>query len=424
MSVLEDMFVWPGEGRNPHTRNKISHGTVLSSSIPAATALEASALCITLLYRYSRVRSEEARPYVAWVDEYVSRWHPRELGRVAGNLLAADVASMKGELDACVGQAQADLTRATEIHADPVIADAVALQANKVRELKKQEASVEVITEAVRQLGNLKSQLPLPEVWAGHLNAADSERVVWVQIDRIHESVQQLLQAPQASNQIQMAHQDLPKVAAVVRALDSCRNVLRVLDTELSEMHSQNCVDVVTRVLNGNNSGRRRAEGVLMKRRLSPVVAAMLQLLVAMCIERLDSADTSVTLPLCLANFANSIEAHLSKGTWRFAVARMAVFVGLDESNELASLIQAHEASKIAVDLDKYLEAARTNQPVQNISSHPACKFIESVYNSGRNQHSGRWRMASCLLYTSDAADEEDSVDLGGRRIIKKKKKR
>src|SRR5664280_777103 len=26
----------------------------------------------------------------------------------------------------------------------------------------------------------------------------------------------------------------------------------------------------------------------------------------------------------------------------------------------------------------------------------------------------------ACLLYTSDAADEEDSVDLGGRRIIKK----
>src|SRR5664280_3349887 len=26
-----------------------------------------------------------------------------------------------------------------------------------------------------------------------------------------------------------------------------------------------------------------------------------------------------------------------------------------------------------------------------------------------------------CLLYTSDAADEEDSVDLGGRRVVKKK---
>ena len=31
--------------------------------------------------------------------------------------------------------------------------------------------------------------------------------------------------------------------------------------------------------------------------------------------------------------------------------------------------------------------------------------------------------MGVCLLYTSDAADERSSVDLGGRRIIKKKKK-
>ena len=29
----------------------------------------------------------------------------------------------------------------------------------------------------------------------------------------------------------------------------------------------------------------------------------------------------------------------------------------------------------------------------------------------------------ACLLYTSDAADERSSVDLGGRRIIKKKTK-
>src|SRR5678815_1209801 len=31
-------------------------------------------------------------------------------------------------------------------------------------------------------------------------------------------------------------------------------------------------------------------------------------------------------------------------------------------------------------------------------------------------------RYDGCLLYTSDAADERSSVDLGGRRIIKKKK--
>ena len=30
-------------------------------------------------------------------------------------------------------------------------------------------------------------------------------------------------------------------------------------------------------------------------------------------------------------------------------------------------------------------------------------------------------RETACLLYTSDAAEEEDSVDLGARRIIKKK---
>ena len=32
-----------------------------------------------------------------------------------------------------------------------------------------------------------------------------------------------------------------------------------------------------------------------------------------------------------------------------------------------------------------------------------------------------RSRLWLCLLYTSDAADERSSVDLGGRRIIKKK---
>ena len=33
-----------------------------------------------------------------------------------------------------------------------------------------------------------------------------------------------------------------------------------------------------------------------------------------------------------------------------------------------------------------------------------------------------RHHLHVCLLYTSDAADERSSVDLGGRRIIKKKK--
>ena len=39
------------------------------------------------------------------------------------------------------------------------------------------------------------------------------------------------------------------------------------------------------------------------------------------------------------------------------------------------------------------------------------------------NRQVDRWVLKPCLLYTSDAAEERSSVDLGGRRIIKKKKK-
>ena len=36
----------------------------------------------------------------------------------------------------------------------------------------------------------------------------------------------------------------------------------------------------------------------------------------------------------------------------------------------------------------------------------------------------GPVQCGGCLLYTSDAADERSSVDLGGRRIINKKTKK
>ena len=43
----------------------------------------------------------------------------------------------------------------------------------------------------------------------------------------------------------------------------------------------------------------------------------------------------------------------------------------------------------------------------------------------GVGDHSGNIGVTQgCLLYTSDAADERSSVDLGGRRIIKKKNQR
>ena len=46
-------------------------------------------------------------------------------------------------------------------------------------------------------------------------------------------------------------------------------------------------------------------------------------------------------------------------------------------------------------------------------------KFSDSLHI--KTEYSGFTYFNSCLLYTSDAADERSSVDLGGRRIIKKK---
>ena len=46
--------------------------------------------------------------------------------------------------------------------------------------------------------------------------------------------------------------------------------------------------------------------------------------------------------------------------------------------------------------------------------------MFENISPPPKNAPDGAW--LPCLLYTSDAADERSSVDLGGRRIIKKKK--
>src|SRR5678816_4869976 len=59
-------------------------------------------------------------------------------------------------------------------------------------------------------------------------------------------------------------------------------------------------------------------------------------------------------------------------------------------------------------------------------TSQRLCRAIDSkVFTHSLNlslELSHRALFRPCLLYTSDAADERSSVDLGGRRIIKKKK--
>src|SRR5450756_679336 len=59
----------------------------------------------------------------------------------------------------------------------------------------------------------------------------------------------------------------------------------------------------------------------------------------------------------------------------------------------------------------------------------PGGKLVVGVLNNdspwadARREHAKREESIYCLLYTSDAADDLLCVDLGGRRIIKKKKK-
>src|SRR5665648_1049461 len=68
--------------------------------------------------------------------------------------------------------------------------------------------------------------------------------------------------------------------------------------------------------------------------------------------------------------------------------------------------------------------------PFGMIQDGPETGRTEWKYCSGYNYADSTMvgfahdHLNGCLLYTSDAADEEDSVDLGGRRIIKKKKKK
>ena len=50
------------------------------------------------------------------------------------------------------------------------------------------------------------------------------------------------------------------------------------------------------------------------------------------------------------------------------------------------------------------------------------CKDRRSGCRTTGSHPGPRSLIGCCLLYTSDAADERSSVDLGGRRIIKKKK--
>ena len=70
-----------------------------------------------------------------------------------------------------------------------------------------------------------------------------------------------------------------------------------------------------------------------------------------------------------------------------------------------------YELGKINVPIDVFIKLA----DYYTVS-------IDYLVGRGKKWNYKEQRMCICLLYTSDAADEEDSVYLGGRRLTKKKK--
>ena len=81
--------------------------------------------------------------------------------------------------------------------------------------------------------------------------------------------------------------------------------------------------------------------------------------------------------------------------------------------DELLNYISRNRKSGLATQLYNFIqnlsEEARGNDNVVLVASIPASEMEMSAEDQ------------ACLLYTSDAADDLLCVDLGGRRLIKKK---
>src|SRR5664280_988673 len=98
---------------------------------------------------------------------------------------------------------------------------------------------------------------------------------------------------------------------------------------------------------------------------------------------------------------------------------------GVLEARLRAATTEQRQLLRIRIVLEA-AEGHGTREIARDLETTPTTVSLWRIRyaHEGLDGLEDRLRSGTCLLYTSDAADEEDSVDLGGGRIIKKKTNR
>ena len=99
-------------------------------------------------------------------------------------------------------------------------------------------------------------------------------------------------------------------------------------------------------------------------------------------------------------------------GIWLYACCLDVLFFFFQAEDGIRDLVRSRGLG------DVYKRQAQQVLEVLGVELMRQCGRADKIDKGDRHLAPA----TACLLYTSDAADERSSVDLGGRRIIKKKK--
>ena len=108
----------------------------------------------------------------------------------------------------------------------------------------------------------------------------------------------------------------------------------------------------------------------------------------------------------------------------RFDKPNSATFIGGGKVEEVKLLIEELDADVVIFDDELLPRHQRELEEVfgEDVKVIDRTALILDIFAQHAQTREGKLQVELCLLYTSDAADQRSSVDLGGRRIIKKKK--